>query len=40
MTGKALVPVIHDGGGRWHATLLENRDELNGEDEVAAFERR
>ena len=28
MTGKALVPVIHDGGGRWHATLLENRSEL------------
>ena len=25
MTGKALVPVIHDGGERWHATLLENR---------------
>ena len=27
MTGKALVPVINDGGGRWHATLLENRAE-------------
>jgi Icc-related predicted phosphoesterase len=38
MTGKALVPVIHDGGDRWHATLLENREDLNGEDEVAAFE--
>jgi len=38
MTGKALVPVIDDGGGRWHATLLENRRELNGEDEVVAFE--
>ena len=25
MTGKALVPIIHDGGGNWHATLLENR---------------
>lgn len=38
MTGKALVPVIDDGGGRWHATLLENRKEMTGEDEVAAFE--
>jgi uncharacterized protein len=38
MTGKALVPVIHDGDDRWHATLLENREELVGEDQVAAFE--
>ena len=38
MTGKALVPVIHDGGDRWHATLLENREELVGDDAVAAFE--
>ena len=38
MTGKALVPVIDDGGGRWHATLLENREELVGENQVAAFE--
>jgi Icc-related predicted phosphoesterase len=38
MTGKALVPVIHDGGDNWHATLLENRHELVGEDQVRAFE--
>jgi uncharacterized protein len=38
MTGKALVPVIHDEGDRWHATLLENREELIGEEQVAAFE--
>jgi Icc-related predicted phosphoesterase len=38
MTGKALVPIVDDGGGRWHATLLENRNELNGEEEVVAFE--
>jgi Icc-related predicted phosphoesterase len=38
MTGKALVPVIHDGGDNWHATLLENREELVGEDAVSAFE--
>jgi Icc-related predicted phosphoesterase len=38
MTGKALVPVIDDGGGRWHATLLENRQVLEGEEQVQAFE--
>jgi Icc-related predicted phosphoesterase len=38
MTGKALIPIVHDGGERWHATLLENRHELSGEEEVARFE--
>ncbi len=38
MTGKALVPIVDDGGGRWHATLLENRHDLQGEEEVAQFE--
>jgi Icc-related predicted phosphoesterase len=38
MTGKALVPIIDDGGGKWHATLLENRETLEGEEQVAAFE--
>jgi hypothetical protein len=38
MTGKALVPIIDDGGGRWHATLLENREKLVGEDQVTQFE--
>jgi uncharacterized protein len=38
MTGKALVPIVDDGGGHWHATLLENRNELDGEDAVKAFE--
>jgi Icc-related predicted phosphoesterase len=38
MTGKALVPIVDDGGGRWHATLLENRNELEGEDAVREFE--
>jgi Icc-related predicted phosphoesterase len=38
MTGKALVPIIDDGGGSWHATLLENRETLVGEEQVAAFE--
>jgi uncharacterized protein len=38
MTGKALVPVIHEGGDTWHATLLENRETLVGEEAVTAFE--
>jgi Icc-related predicted phosphoesterase len=38
MTGKALVPVVHDDGDHWHATLLENRHELAGEEEVRKFE--
>ena len=38
MTGKALVPIIDDGDGKWHATLLEVRDEMTTEEEVAAFE--
>jgi Icc-related predicted phosphoesterase len=38
MTGKALVPIIDDGGGRWHATLLENRQVLEGDEQVAEFE--
>ncbi|BBL78195.1 metallophosphoesterase [Rubrobacter xylanophilus] len=37
MTGKALVPVVEEGG-RWRATLLENRYEFEGEDEVGEFE--
>jgi uncharacterized protein len=38
MTGKALVPIIDDGGGNWHATLLDNRETLAGEDAVQQFE--
>ena len=38
MTGKALVPIVDDGGGRWHSTLLENRETLVGEDAVLRFE--
>jgi uncharacterized protein len=38
MTGKALIPVVDAGGGRWYATLLENRHDLNGEEEVQEFE--
>jgi uncharacterized protein len=38
MTGKALVPIVEEGKGRWHATLLENRREFESEDEVEEFE--
>lgn len=38
MTGKALVPVVADGGDRWHGTLQEQRRDLVGEEQVAAFE--
>jgi uncharacterized protein len=38
MTGKALIPVVDNGDGRWYATLLENRHDLTGEDEVRKFE--
>ncbi len=38
MTGKALVPVVDEGGGRWHAVLLEQRHDLSGADEVERFE--
>src|SRR4028119_2297329 len=38
MTGKALVPIVEEGAGRWHATLLENRRTFETEDEVKEFE--
>ena len=38
MTGKALVPIVDEGGGKWHASLLEVKQEMSGEDEVVAFE--
>jgi uncharacterized protein len=38
MTGKALVPIVEQGSGRWQATLLENRQEFESEDEVNEFE--
>jgi uncharacterized protein len=38
MTGKALIPIVREGGERWHATLLENRHDLEGEEEVLRFE--
>jgi Icc-related predicted phosphoesterase len=38
MTGKALVPIVEEGAGRWQATLLENRRTFESEDEVEEFE--
>jgi uncharacterized protein len=38
MTGKALIPMVDAGEGRWYATLLENRHDLTGEDEAREFE--
>src|SRR5215213_438902 len=38
MTGKALVPIVEQGPGRWRASLLENRYDFASEDDVAKFE--
>jgi Icc-related predicted phosphoesterase len=38
MTGKALVPIVEEGPGRWHATLLEVRQDFASEEEVKQFE--
>ncbi len=38
MTGKALVPIVEQGSGRWHASLLENRYDFEAEEEVKEFE--
>src|ERR671921_882620 len=34
MTGKALVPIVEEGKGRWHSTLLENRSELEADEDL------
>lgn len=38
MTGKALIPIVREGGDRWHATFLENVHRLEGKEQVAEFE--
>jgi uncharacterized protein len=38
MTGKALIPVVDNGNDSWYSSLLENRYDLNGEDEVREYE--
>jgi Icc-related predicted phosphoesterase len=38
MTGKAIVPIIHQGGDNWKAVLLEQESMLNGEDQLVEME--
>jgi uncharacterized protein len=38
MTGKALIPVVDNGNDSWYSSLLENRYDLNGEDDVREYE--
>ena len=38
MTGKALVPIVEEGSGRWRASLLENRYDFETEEELEEFE--
>ena len=38
MTGKALIPVVDNGNDSWYSSLLENRYDLSGEDEVREYE--
>ena len=40
MTGKAMVPIIGNGGETWEVTLQEQRHTLTGEDELRAMEKR
>lgn len=39
MTGKAVVPIIHQGGDTYKAVLLEQEFILHGDDELAEMER-
>lgn len=40
MTGKAVVPFIHQGAEKYHVTLLEQAFDLNGADELADMKKR
>lgn len=40
MTGKAIVPIVHQGGERYRAVLLEQEQELHGDAELAELMRR
>jgi Icc-related predicted phosphoesterase len=39
MTGKAIVPIIHQGGETYKAVLLEQESMLHGEDQVRDMEK-
>lgn len=40
ITGKAIVPIIHLGGDQYRVTLLQQRSELNGKEELAEMKNR
>jgi Icc-related predicted phosphoesterase len=40
MTGKAIVPIIHQGGDSYRAALLEHECVLKGDEELQEMERR
>jgi Icc-related predicted phosphoesterase len=40
MSGKAIVPIVHLGGDRYRAVLLEHESVLHGSDQVEEMERR
>ena len=40
MTGKALVPFVHQGGKNYKVTLLEQEFQITNEDELADFRKR
>jgi Icc-related predicted phosphoesterase len=40
VTGKALVPVVEQAGGRWQASLFGKDETADGEAEVAGIEKR
>lgn len=40
MTGKAVIPFIHQGGTKYRATLLEQVFEMSNEDELADIRKR
>lgn len=39
MTGKAIVPIIHQGGDAYKAVLLEQESMLHGEDQIQDMEK-
>jgi Icc-related predicted phosphoesterase len=39
MTGKAIIPVVHEGRNRWTVELMEQVNTLRSEDDVAGMEK-
>src|SRR5919204_5509225 len=39
MTGKALVPVVDEGNGRYHTYLQDQRHDFEGDDGLERYER-